>query len=174
MWIGSTSEQLPTSWLPLGQALACTWPEPGWAGAPEEPERLPSGRGTGGSDQAAPGQSRASCCGSRCYALSQRHSPAGVAGLWGGCPQESSQTPVSKRRPNFHHQLPSTKAVPDGGNDKGRVALNFLPEADTVKPDVKSGLAHHRRAVPRSRPGGPRWASASGYLQSAHSRSSLT
>jgi len=35
-----------------------------------------------------------------------------------GCYRQATANDVSKRRPNFHHQLPSTKAVPDVGNDK--------------------------------------------------------
>jgi hypothetical protein len=40
------------------------------------------------------------------------------SGLGWGCYRQATANDVSKRRPNFHHQLPSTKAVPDVGNDK--------------------------------------------------------
>src|ERR1019366_653433 len=51
------------------------------------------------------------------------------SGLGWGCYRQATANRVSKRRPNFHHQLPSTKAVPYVGNDKGfRVATGWLPD----------------------------------------------
>ena len=41
------------------------------------------------------------------------------SGLGWGCYRQATANGISKPQPNFHHQLPSTKAVPDVGNDKG-------------------------------------------------------
>src|ERR1035437_10117588 len=49
------------------------------------------------------------------------------SGLGWGCYRQATANGVSKRRPNFYHQLPSTKAVPDVGNDKRPEATLRLP-----------------------------------------------
>ena len=115
MWIRSTLEWLPTGCLPLGQAQAWTWPQLGRqrAGA-----ALPSPTPAADHHWA---QMVGMTCGRISPATATRRATGHrgwESGLGWGCYRQATANDVSKRRPNFHHQLPSTKAVPDVGNDK--------------------------------------------------------
>ena len=114
MWMRSTSEWLPSGCLPLGQAQAWTWPQLGRQRAGAAPDACggpplgPNSRDDLWPDQPGYGN-----------ATGYRPPLPGLeSGLGWGCCRQATANDVSKRRPNFHHQLPSTKAVPDVGNDK--------------------------------------------------------
>src|SRR5664280_1778849 len=118
MWIGSTSDRLPSGCLPLGQAQAGTGPEPG---RPRAGAALPSP--TTAADR--PWAQRVGVTFGRVSPATATRRATGPplpgleSGLGWGCYRQATANGVSKRRPNFHHQLPSTMAVPDVGNDKG-------------------------------------------------------
>src|ERR1035437_1204751 len=126
MWIGSTSEWLPSGCLPLGYSQAWTGREPGRprAGAAlPSPTTAADALGPKGRGDLWPGQP-----GYGNAAGYRPPLPGLESGLGWGCYRQATANGVSKRRPNFHHQLPSTMAVPDVGNDKGfRVPTGWPP-----------------------------------------------
>ena len=146
MWIGSTSEWLPSGCLPLGQAQAWTWPQLGRqrAGA-----ALPSPTPAADHHWA---QMVGMTCGRISPATATRRATGHrgrESGLGWGCYRPATASDVSKRRPNFHHQLPSTKAVPDVGNDKlvndGSEKVRFLDELEAILPP--SVMRKNKRVV---------------------------
>ena len=146
MWIRSTSEWLPSGCLPLGHHQAWTGPVPGRqrAGA-----ALPSPTPAADHPWA---QMVGMTCGRISPATATRRATGHrgwESGLGWGCYRQATANDVSKRRPNFHHQLPSTMAVPDGGNDKRPEATLRLPRgyAEALEP------ADSQEIGPQSRPG---------------------
>jgi len=147
MCIRSTSEWLPSGCLPLGQAQAWTWPQLGRqrAGA-----ALPSPTPAADHHWA---QMVGMTCGRISPAAATRRATGHrgwESGLGWGCYRQATANDVSKRRPNFHHQLPSTKAVPDVGNDKAfRGCRNLVLEQSTEATlRLDSGSSQAPRGLP--------------------------
>ena len=147
MWIRSTSEWLPSGCLPLGQAQAWTWPQL---------DRQRAGAALPSPTPAADhhwAQMVGMTCGRISPATATRRATGHrgwESGLGWGCYRQATANGVSKRRPNFHHQLPSTKAVPDVGNDRGfRVPTRWLPESLRVAFGSVAVKTSYQKPIPR-------------------------